>query len=108
MAERHRLVRDKLIEVARSRGLIAYGEIGAVANAHPRSKTLASILNEINEDERAAERPLLSAVVVRKNTGKPGPGFRQSAVALGHTNPDAAFWAEELEAVYRHWNSPTA
>lgn len=108
MAERHRPVRDKIIEIARSRGLITYGEIGAVANAHPRSRTLANILDEINEDEHAARRPLLCAVVVRKDTRKAGPGFYKSATALGRTNPDAAFWAEELEAVYRHWNSPTA
>ena len=108
MTERHGPVRDKLIEIARSRGLISYSEIGVVAGAHARSSTLANILNEINEEERAAKRPLLSAVVVRKNTRKAGPGFYQSAAAHGHTNPDAAFWEEELEAVYRCWERPTA
>ena len=72
-------LRQKLIEVAKSKGTISYLELRPDA-----PQTLAAPLDEINKYEQGEGRPLLSAVVVHKEgDGMPGVGFFTIAWELG-------------------------
>lgn len=107
----HQAVYQKLKEMARKRETICYGEIAPLAGL-PSSgsymgKKLGEILQEICENEHRQARPLLSAVVVRKNIGVPGEGFFKKARILGahQGSNDRAFWMQELDNVYKYWSS---
>lgn len=49
---------------------------------------------------------MLSALVVRQDTGKPGEGFFEMAIKLGRLKPGASeqekdeFWKREVNAVF--------
>lgn len=63
-----------LVECAERRMTITYGELGRRIGRHAR--TLAPVLGYIRDEICAARGlPLLSALVVSKETGLPGPGF---------------------------------
>ena len=97
-------VRDRLIEVARNRGLTTYGELAPIAGLPARSVGRL-VLDAISRDEANAGRPMLSAVVVDAE-GRTGDGFFKMAADLGRTassERSEAFLAAEREAVYRHW-----
>ena len=70
---------------------------------------MAKMLGETSTDEDAAGRGLLTAVVVRKEDGRPGRGFFDKlARDRGRVFPDTesgrdCFWIEELERVYSSW-----
>ncbi|MDI6810752.1 MAG: hypothetical protein QMD80_03610 [archaeon] len=69
----------KLIQVARNRQVITYGEIAEImglpsAGQH-MSRETGQISGEISEYEHTYNRPLLSAVVVKGDTMIPGSGF---------------------------------
>jgi hypothetical protein len=66
------------------------------------------LVGEISEDEVNAGRPMLSAVVVEKNTGLPGLGFFKLATDLkqfsGKThNQRKSFLAKEKRKLYDFW-----
>lgn len=96
--------REVLSEVARTRDLIAYVDLVKRISAvryHQRSPELHELLGEISKEEHAAGRALLSAVVVTRDTKRPGAGFFQLAKELGRTVADEkTFWSDELERVY--------
>ena len=102
------VVRTKLIEVARRRELVTYGEVGEWIGMNPRLVGL-EVLDPINEVEHAAGRPLLSALVVLKTLCVPGLGFWAIAEKLGRYDGQvqavdrALFWAEERQRVYSYW-----
>ncbi len=106
-----RLVFEKLKEVAAKGEIIGYKELAeATGLGWPKSRfTLPGILGRINEEEvRCHGRPLLAAVVVRKDTGLPGPGFFTCAEALGlwgSGGDKAAFHKAELGRVHNYWRS---
>ena len=105
--DRIEAVRDRLIEVARSRGLTTYGELAPIAGLP--AVAVGRLLDEIVTDEVGAERPMLSAVVVDAER-RTGDGFFKMAAALGRAaSPDRSesFLTAEREAVYRHWSRPT-
>lgn len=109
MAGNHEDVRDKLIEVARNRGLTTYGELEPIAEL-PAVSIGPLVLDGISRAEAREGRPMLSAVVVNQDTGRPGDGFYRLAAEIGRAaipDPDA-FWIEELEALYRYWSGHTA
>ncbi len=103
-------IRDMLIKVAWHNNTISYSEVGKVvgldmANPGERSK-LANALDEINREEHERGRPLLSAVVVQKESGHPGTGFFDLARELGKQKPDEnnqVFFANELQRVFDAW-----
>ena len=98
-------VRDRLIEVARNRGLTTYGELAPIAGLPARSVGRL-VLDAISRDEANAGRPMLSAVVVDAE-GRTGDGFFKMAADLGRTaSPERsdAFLKAERERVYEYWS----
>lgn len=67
---------------------------------------LGPLLDQVNRDEYANGRPLLSAVVVGKSTGYPGIGFFKCVQELlGITVTDnLKYWKEELQRVQEYWS----
>ena len=72
------------------------------------AREVGEMLGVISTIEHFLGRPMLSAVVVRKDTGKPGNGFFELAKSLGKFNPNSqrknSFWQQELQNVYNTWN----
>jgi hypothetical protein len=102
-------VYEKLIEVARSRKTISYGELGRVADQTIESdddiKQLGFLLDEIADQEVAAGRPLLAVVVVSEKTNMPGGGlFKYAKRKKLQKTDDMTFFVTELKRVYDHWS----
>jgi hypothetical protein len=94
--------------------LVTYGEIGELVGASSGSlmgRVVGIVLGLVTDQERAAGRPMLSAVVVSKTTNRPGPGFYGLATTYGRLPADAteadriAFWEAELAAVRAAWSA---
>ena len=104
------IVYDKLKEVARAESLITYQKVGGIVGLDMHDPgdrvVIAQLLDDINREEVTEHhRPMLSAVVVRKEDGIPGPGFFKCAQKLGrHTaGPELEFYCEELQRLYDAW-----
>jgi hypothetical protein len=102
---------ERLREIARSgEEPTNYKAVAPFAGIIPKGQgfmtKLRPLLDEINDREHAADRPLLSAVVVAKKTGIPGVGFFTYARGLGlHTGTDdRAYWQVELQKVRDYWS----
>jgi len=100
----------ELVRVARNRELIVYEDVGSIMGV-PRGPDLpaelSKILREICEDEREADRPMLSSVVVAKHGREPSKGFYTDARQLGRLSKgqdEREFWRQELEATYKAWS----
>lgn len=105
--DRYEAVRDRLIEVAWSRGLATYGELAEIAGLP--AVAVGRLLDEIVTEEVGAERPMLSAVVVDAE-GSIGDGFFKLAAAVDRkASPERneAFLTAEREAVYAEWSRST-
>jgi len=97
---------DKLKEAARQKQLITYKELAAVVGLdwnkdYGRCRQIFSILRAICTAEVEQGQPMLSAIVVRQDTGMPGSGFFALARELGRYQggADYSFWIAEREAV---------
>jgi hypothetical protein len=106
----HQTVYNKLTEVAGRRDTINYGAVAPLAGIDVNNPNfaalLAPILDEINCAEHAADRPLLSAVVIGLESNQPGPGFFRCARSLGLLDgghDEQAFWIAELNRVHEYW-----
>ncbi len=98
-------VRAMLERVARDRVTLTYGEVSARVEGVdvPPNLTgrMAALLRAIQDEDHAAGRPLLSALVVNAKTGEPGPGFYAGAAEQGYTVGDpTGFWRAQVAAVY--------
>lgn len=109
--------RDSLIQVAKTQGVIHYGDIAKTLGI--ANEAVGFVVGEISEYEHLeGDRPLLSAVVVRKDTGNSGGGFfglsgvpgyvnrTKRGVDLGNPNLNAheyAFWKNEQNRVHDWW-----
>ncbi len=98
-------VRPILIEVAKKRTVTTYSELMERLDG-PGRAYIGEVVGEVSIIESREERPLLSAVVVRKDTKMPGEGFwgltyeTQSAKSeVDRRN----FWESELNKVYDYW-----
>ena len=101
----------KLIQAARNKQPIFYGEIAEIMGLPPSGDQMAretgQILGEIWEYEHTHSRPLLSAVVVRSDKEKPGKGFFTLARELGKLEEnidELTFWKREIKRVYDTWS----
>jgi hypothetical protein len=100
--------KDSLIDRARVRGMMPYSELIQNIKAIPfeaHDVRLFYLLGEISEEENAAGRGMMSALVVHK-TGdmQPGPGFFDLAKKLGKNTSDiVTFWISELKKVHAYW-----
>jgi hypothetical protein len=101
---------DQLRELARHCETAYYSDIAHLLGIDTRGPAFGAqvgrLLDAVNRAEHAAGRPLLSAVVIAKQTGMPGNGFFTGARALGvHTgHDDRAYWQEELRRVCEYWS----
>ena len=101
---------DRLHQTARQRGTAFYSEIApllAIYTGDPYfGARVGRVLDDVNRAEHAAGRPLLSAVVIAKDTGMPGEGFFTCARNLKRYagRDDLAYWVEELRRVHDYWS----
>ena len=109
LAETH-AIHEELIRVAKSESYVNYSDVAPMAGlnmelAHDRNQ-IARILDGISQAEHNAGRPLLSAVVIRRDENMPGNGFFTLAKRLGlHTEGDnLEFWLSELRRVHDYWS----
>jgi len=103
---------DMIMETGKGETTITYEELGKLANlsmANPDHRNqLADILDEINRDEHKNEGPMLSVVVVKKDSKRPGKGFFVLAKGLKRQAPDVddeTFFVSELRRVYEYCKS---
>ncbi|MGH2753649.1 MAG: hypothetical protein ACRDLB_04385 [Actinomycetota bacterium] len=108
-----RTLRRFLIEVARQNRTTTYTEMARVlrpftpVRLEPPYSPMHTWLGNISRFEHEADRALLSAVVVRADSGRPGIGFFHLASNyLGFTFEDEdLFWNEQREGLYAFWGS---
>ena len=102
---------DLLVPVARRREALAYGAVVAqmrTVSLPPDASAFHHMLGDVSTRAFDEGAPLLSAVVVKKDDGKPGGGFARLGRRLGFEvaeDPAAedAFWIEQLVAVHHWW-----
>jgi hypothetical protein len=111
MEDKISAVRVFLIQRARMKGLTNYTEAGAVVGLDMASEIgrilIAQILDAINTEEVNQGRPMISALVLYQNEGRPGLGFFTCARGLGRLKDkdEDGFWAREVLAVHDWWAS---
>ena len=101
------VVRRRLKQIAREGRTIPYAEVASEIGWAPNGIG-RPLLGQIAEEESAAGRSLLTAVVVRSGRrGLPGDGFFTLAQSLGHClgarSPEDC-WRDELEKTYAYWS----
>lgn len=110
-------LRKDMIAVAKShRGVIFYSALGRQHGIEGDDefnfKKLADEIGAVSEYEHAHGRPLLSVVVVRKDSCQPGLGFFKLAKTLGimkltwkSEENCLKFYAEEHRRIKAYWKS---
>lgn len=98
-----------LIERAKVRGMIPYGELVEKVTAimfEYWETPFHAMLGEISTEEDGAGRGMLSVIVVHKyGDMQPGPGFFELAEELGRNTSDILkCWIEELKRVHAYWS----
>lgn len=121
----NQIIYKKLIEVARAgahkrygerTGLITYSELndkcqlGLDLGKDSNKNQLCDWLGKINEEEGRRCAPMISAVVVLKDSTppRPGHGFFECAQSLGKMKPGQSeddFYRAELKRVYEYWKN---
>ena len=96
-ARAKREAREILVGIAREQEIIAYSDVATEIHAielEAYDRRLDALLGEISEEEDAAGRGMLSAVVVHKDGDqRPGDGFFNWAEELGYIVADRdRFW----------------
>ena len=92
-------LRDLLVSVAARGETITYDQVRARTGL---TGDLVPVLRALSEEEDEAGRGLLTAVVVRADTGRPGTGWFRLAAERGRdvADPDKA-WREERSRLER-------
>jgi hypothetical protein len=102
----------ELLAAARRRGTVTYREIAFVTGlplqGNPMAATVGQLLGEISEDEHQMGRPMLSALAVHEDDGRPGEGFFGLAKGLGQLKDDSEqgkqrFWEQQTASIYHIW-----
>ena len=104
------LLYQRLVAIAKSaKGrVITYTEAGDIVGRTANDTALFEHLDAINRFERSNGRPMLSALVVGKQTGIPGRGFFRLARSWGiEIRNERRFWKAELKRLRQHWAAAT-
>ena len=105
----HQQIYERIQEAARRGTITHYGDIAPLAgldmNLPEDRYEIGAILDEINRHEFALDHPMLSAVVVHKDSLIPGQGFFTLARELGLLvgNDRDRFYIQELRRVHDYW-----
>jgi hypothetical protein len=106
-ANRIDLCRDRLIKVARNRGIITFGELAKHLEMLPPGPW-DNILDDIYDKEKGERRPG-TLLVVRASTGYPpyiSRGGPTRSVEFDPKNREhIEGWHEELERIYQTWTT---
>jgi hypothetical protein len=100
-------MRQLIIEAAKARQLITYSELSRMlqtAYVHYHSHVMTRLLIDIGSEEAKAGRPTLPALVIAKQTGRPGPGYFRLAPGGEETTDPIREWEEEVQRVYDYWS----
>ena len=93
-------IHARLIETAVNGDTISYSGLGT------SRRMVGSYLYRIAKEEQAARRPPLTALVVHKADGKPGPGFLEAAKWVGfwrEGETENEVWRRAVAAVHEYW-----
>ena len=111
----HDAVRERLIAAARAGELVHYAELAKMLGIDMDNPyfgaQVGKVLGQISEDEVADGRPMLSAIVVSKDTMLPGYGFFTLGQQLRQTEPDEddlAFAIRQIRRVHDYWAAEAA
>jgi hypothetical protein len=103
-------LKQLLVDAAKEQRPVYYEEIAPLFDFdYDRDQDRAEvgrILGVVSEEEVAAQRPMLSAVVVHKGGDEmPGKGFFDLARKLGRFRggDPKIYWAMELKELYEYW-----
>ena len=106
----YQAVYDLLAQRARAGEFTHYGELAKMLGIdmdNPHFGALVGkVLDRINEDEAAAGRPMISAIVVSKDTMLPGAGFFKLGQELHRTDPgedEIGFAIRQIKLVHDYW-----
>ncbi len=105
--------RTRLVDKAKNRAIVSYSELFipyGLNMSDPSHRIAATeVLCAIGKAEYQAGRPLLTAVVISKESGQPGEGLytlaRELEIINGKISDDKKmlFFTQTLSAVYEHW-----
>ena len=98
-------IHARLIETAANGATITYSELGT-SKAY-----VGSYLSRIAMEEKTAGRPPLTALVVHKVGGKPGPGFLEAAKMVGYLKKretEDQVWRRAVAEVHEYWRPKLA
>ena len=108
----HQAVYERLVQGARARGFVHYGELAKMLGIdmdNPHFGALVGkVLGQISEDEVAAGRPMISAIVVSKDDMLPGHGFFTLGQELHKVNPgedEIGFAIRQIKDVHDYWST---
>jgi hypothetical protein len=96
-----------LIKKAKQARLITYRELSSqlhTAKLAANGPHLSSLLTSISLAESEAGRGLLSAIVVRKDSGIPGVGFFRRCTPGVKVRDFRRRWEAELAKVFNEWS----
>lgn len=102
---------DKLRATARARTVTHYSDVAPLLGIDIGDEyfgvRVGHVLDAVNRQEFDAGRPLLSAVVVSKDTSRPGTGYYGCAKALRRYSDksDEEAWYRELQRVHDYWST---
>lgn len=104
-------LRDAILIAARGRHMTSYSDVASkvtVVHVDAYSTLMNHLLGAILEDEHAAHRPLLTAIVTHKDGDKePGPGFYDMARHLGYRFDEPyVFWATQVQDIFKRYGEP--
>jgi hypothetical protein len=108
----HQPVYDRLVQAARAREFVHYGELAKMLgidmdNPHFDAQ-VGKVLGQISEDEVAAGRPMISAIVVSKDDMLPGSGFFKLGQELHRVEPgedEIGFAVRQIKRVHEYWST---
>jgi hypothetical protein len=102
------VVYDKLVQVAKARRTISFGDLAQVADMmldnRDDTKMLGLVLDNIADQEVRQGRPLLPVIVVSETNNMPGARlFKYAKRKKLQQTDDVTFFAAELRRVYDYW-----